>query len=145
MSTIGLGPKDCAFLISQEFVNSVLAASASPGERFAAIKVTALADPNLLEKVSRCTNATASNRSSSLLEYLKNATNNLSTSSFLQKQDLEEFEAVVKRVRRVCKAAAENGVKVLIDAEQSWLQPVSCSKSQSLACKVVSRLYKIES
>ena len=42
----------------------------------------------------------------------------------LDADEKQEFERIRQRVRRICQTCYDNGVKVLIDAEHSWIQDV---------------------
>ena len=64
---------------------------------FTVFKPTGFGDPYLYEKVSR--------------------------GHDLNDNDIAAWERIRKRFTRCCEAAKGNGVKLLIDAEESWLQP----------------------
>ena len=64
---------------------------------FTVFKPTGFGDPYLYEKVSLGHN--------------------------LNDNDIAAWERIRKRFTRCCEAAKDNGVKLLIDAEESWLQP----------------------
>ena len=64
---------------------------------FTVFKPTGFGDPYLYEKVSR--------------------------GHDLNDNDIAAWERIRKRFTRCCEAAKDNGVKLLIDAEESWLQP----------------------
>ena len=68
----------------------------NPAIPFAVFKVTALANFSLLEKVHHKDALTA--------------------------DELEEFNRVKSRVKRLCAQAYEGDVRILIDAEESWIQ-----------------------
>lgn len=59
-------------------------------------KVSGLARTGLLEKINR--------------------------SQTLSKKELAEYKSVLKRLDAICHTATERGVKVFIDAEESWIQ-----------------------
>ena len=64
---------------------------------FTVFKPTGFGDPYLYQKVSR--------------------------GHDLNDNDIAAWERIRKRFTRCCEAAKDNGVKLLIDAEESWLQP----------------------
>lgn len=71
-------------------------ASASGDEAFGVFKVTGLADKNLLEKVSAGQALTAGEQ--------------------------EAFDRAMARVHQICATAAAAGLRMLIDAEETWIQ-----------------------
>ncbi|HXB94790.1 MAG TPA: proline dehydrogenase family protein, partial [Puia sp.] len=40
----------------------------------------------------------------------------------LTSAELEEWQAVVRRMQQICRVAAERGIGVLVDAEETWIQ-----------------------
>ena len=81
-----------------EIISSIKKASESKLIAFAVFKSTALVDKNLLEKVQ--------------------AKKTLST------LELRNFDYFKSRFENICREAYNDGVKVLIDAEESWIQEV---------------------
>ncbi len=81
---------------AQEIIDTIEKAKNNPAIPFSVFKVTGLAPFNLLEKVQ--------------------AKEKLSTDESVA------WEHVQSRVDRICKKAFECGVRVLIDAEDSWIQ-----------------------
>ncbi|MCB0688511.1 MAG: proline dehydrogenase family protein, partial [Saprospiraceae bacterium] len=79
-----------------QFVRSVLFAAASEGVPVVSIKVSALAQNDLLEKVQ--------------------ARDKLTTA------EQDRYSRVQERVNRICNQAYETGMKIFIDAEESWIQ-----------------------
>ena len=87
--------KDFARALS-EVLGTIELAYQNPKIPFCVFKVTGIARFDLLEKVS--------NRSN------------------LSESEKQEYELVEKRVEKICGKAEELGVKVFIDAEESWIQ-----------------------
>jgi proline dehydrogenase len=79
-----------------QFVHSVIFAAASESVPVVSIKVSALAQNDLLEKVQRGDELTMEER--------------------------ERFERVRERVNQICREAYEQGIRIFIDAEESWIQ-----------------------
>ncbi|MBL6645956.1 MAG: proline dehydrogenase family protein [Flavobacteriales bacterium] len=79
-----------------QIMAAIVAAEGNPQFAFAVFKVSALSDNALLEKVS--------------------AEADLGTA------ESEAWRRVEKRVARLCQAAADRSVPIMIDAEESWLQ-----------------------
>jgi proline dehydrogenase len=48
---------------------------------------------------------------------------------------LEEISAVKSRFERICEAAAKNQVRLFIDAEETWIQPVLDAWTFEMMCK----------
>ncbi len=82
--------------VMEEIIKTILKAKDNPKIPFSVFKVTGIAPQNLLEKVSR---------KGSLTDDEKTA-----------------FQNVKARVDQICKAAYDNHVRILIDAEESWMQ-----------------------
>jgi len=80
-----------------EILRTIAAAKLRTDIPFSVFKVTGLAPTALLEK--------------------------LSNDAALDTEDAHEWELVQGRVERICTAAHEAGIPVLIDAEDSWYQP----------------------
>jgi proline dehydrogenase len=79
-----------------EFVKAIHFAAAQKNIPFISIKVTGFCRFALLEKLDAGTTLTDAEQ--------------------------EEWRRVAKRIDTICKAAAEKKVKVLVDAEESWIQ-----------------------
>jgi len=80
----------------EQFSRSVLFAAASESVPVVSIKVSALAENELLEKVQK--------------------------GDKLSEDEGQRFQRVKERVIRICREAFEQGVKIFIDAEESWIQ-----------------------
>jgi proline dehydrogenase len=96
-----------------EFIRVIEYAATQPNIPFMSVKVTGFARFALLEKIDALMKA--SKEDSLILDY-NNALQKLSTA------ELNEWQKVFERTKRVCEAAKQNGVGVLIDAEESWIQ-----------------------
>jgi len=81
-----------------EIISSIKKASESKQIAFAVFKSTALVDKNLLEKVQ-----------------------SKKTLSAIEQRNFDYFKS---RFENICREAQNDGVKVLIDAEESWIQEV---------------------
>jgi proline dehydrogenase len=81
----------------QEIEATIVEASINPAIPFAVFKVTGVAAFSLLEKVSN--------------------------GEALSKAEEEAFQKAKQRIRRICQLAYEKGVRVMIDAEETWIQP----------------------
>lgn len=79
-----------------QFVRSVVFAASSESVPVVSIKVSALAQNELLEKVQK--------------------------GSKLTDEENQRFQRVKERVNRICREAYEQGIKIFIDAEESWIQ-----------------------
>jgi proline dehydrogenase len=82
---------------TKEIIATILKAKGNPAIPYAVFKVTGIATFSILEKY-----------------------NNLSNE--LSENDKIEFQGILSRVDRICKAAFENDVPVFIDAEETWIQ-----------------------
>lgn len=96
-----------------EFIRVIEYAATQPNIPFMSVKVTGFARFALLEKIDALMKA--SKEDSLILDY-NNALQKLSAA------ELNEWQKVFERTKRVCEAAKQNGVGVLIDAEESWIQ-----------------------
>lgn len=80
-----------------EILRTIAAAKARKDIPFSVFKVTGLSPTALLEQISR--------------------------NDALSADDAREWQLVQGRVERICQAAHDAGIPVLIDAEDSWYQP----------------------
>lgn len=80
-----------------EIIDTILAGKNNEAIPFAVFKITGIAR-------------------FSILELANSEVNNLSS------QEFDEYNAVLERINRICKAAFDNDVSVFIDAEESWIQ-----------------------
>lgn len=94
---------------TEEFIRVIRYAASQPNIPLISIKVTGFARFALLEKLD----ATAGPD-----DGFKGRIN----LSGLGAAEQEEWQKVMERMDRICKAAAESGVGVLVDAEESWIQ-----------------------
>ncbi len=79
-----------------QIMSTILAAEGDPRFAFSVFKVSALSDNDLLEKVGK--------------------------DMTLKPADAAAWRRVEERVSSLCGAAAQRGVPIMIDAEESWLQ-----------------------
>lgn len=82
-----------------EILRTVAYAATNPNISFSVFKPTGLGRFALLEKTS--------------------------AGQPLTSAEQEEFERIQQRVERICRACRDSGIKVLIDAEHSWIQDVT--------------------
>ncbi len=91
-----------------EFIQAIRFAASQPNMPFIALKVTGFARFALLEKMHLSETLTAA--------------------------ETAEFERVSKRIFDICAAAHQNGVMVLIDAEETWIQgPVDALANEAMS------------
>ncbi len=79
-----------------ETLNTIEKARIEPKNPFCVFKASGLASNHLLE--------------------------HLQSGKVLTEEQSQAWERVKRRVRRICQAAADNNIKVLVDAEESWIQ-----------------------
>ena len=96
-------------LTKAKLIETILFGKSKEAIPFTVFKVTGLARFSLLEKVS--------------------ADNKLS-----EKEDKEWFRAQ-KRIESICQAAYDNDLSVLIDAEESWIQPAIDNLAEAMIRK----------
>lgn len=89
-----------------EFVRAVKFAASQPAVPFIAVKVTGFARFGLLEELHE--------RTAALTDRTPIAE--------ISPEKAAEWQRVEARIRTVCEAAAEGDIRVLIDAEESWIQ-----------------------
>ncbi|GMH35956.1 hypothetical protein BSKO_03824 [Bryopsis sp. KO-2023] len=107
---------------AQELIGSIHAASKAPGARFAAIKLTAMTDHNLLTKLTEA--FINKGRNLKELEATVDAIRSGEPGDgHLNLEDVEQLDALYTKVQEIGRTASELGVKVFIDAEQTWIQP----------------------
>lgn len=95
----------------EEFVRVIEYASGQPNIPFIGVKPTGFARMGLLEKLD-----SAMRGDGSLMKRYARGLEKLSAA------EQEEWEAVMRRMRQVCRTAADHGKGVLVDAEDSWIQ-----------------------
>ncbi|HRH38735.1 MAG TPA: proline dehydrogenase family protein, partial [Flavobacteriales bacterium] len=93
------GKEDDATLdrTTDEILRTIAAAKSRKGIPFSVFKPSGISPTHLLTEVSK--------------------------GSTLSPEDAREWKLVLARLERICAAAAEADVPVLIDAEESWMQP----------------------
>ncbi|GAB3257287.1 proline dehydrogenase family protein [Larkinella harenae] len=94
--------------IKAEFVRVIAFAASQSSVPLIAIKITSLARFALLEKLNDLA--------------LVSKLNTVVDTSPLTPEEKEEWNRVVKRTFELCETAAQHGIGVLIDAEESWIQ-----------------------
>lgn len=82
--------------VAKEKLSMVDYASQNTGIPFCVIKITGIGRFALLEKIN--------------------------SNSILSAEEQHEFEKVKFRMDDICRSAAEKGIRVLVDAEESWIQ-----------------------
>lgn len=96
----------------EEFVRVIEYASSQPNIPFIGVKPTGFARMGLLEEIDTAMRM----GEGSLMKRYARALEKLSAAG------QEEWQAVIRRMQRVCRAAADSGRGVLVDAEDSWIQ-----------------------
>lgn len=110
--------------VLKAIIESIRAVAKNSREPTMAFKLTAITDPNMLQKVSQCLLGQSTDKqfgSQGKASDIATAAMSLDT---LNQEDREEFGNLVERSRLICQCAEENQVRILIDAEQTWVQPV---------------------
>jgi len=97
---------------TEEFIRVINYAATQPNIPFMSIKVTGFARFSLLEKLDNDMHA----GSGTLMKRYLTAVDELSP------VEKEEWHKVRVRMMRICEAAADKGIGVLVDAEESWIQ-----------------------
>ncbi|MDX1937021.1 MAG: proline dehydrogenase family protein [Flavihumibacter sp.] len=95
-----------------EFINVINYAATQPNIPFMSIKVTGIARYALLEKLDKSVEANAG----SLMKRFVKATETLT------EEEKAEWQRVQERMQRICRAAADKNIGVLVDAEETWIQ-----------------------
>jgi proline dehydrogenase len=95
-----------------EFIRVVEYAASQSNIPFISIKVTGISRFGLLEKLDRSIDA----QPGSLMKRFDAALASLSD------EERAEWQRVYERMDTICRTAAERGVGVLIDAEETWIQ-----------------------
>ncbi len=95
-----------------EFIRVIDYAATQPNIPFMSVKVTGIARAGLLEQLDK---SVEQNAGSLMKRYEK-------AKAALTAAEQEEWQRVNDRMQRICRAAAEKKVGVLIDAEESWIQ-----------------------
>lgn len=97
---------------TQEFIRVINYAATQPNIPFMSIKVTGFARFTLLEKLDTAMHTSEG----TLMKRFLKAVDNLNQS------EKEEWHHVRHRMMKICETAAEKGVGVLVDAEETWIQ-----------------------
>lgn len=106
---------------TDEFIRVIEYASTQKNIPFMSIKVTGFARFALLEKLDAASGD-------------KSGFEGTVHTEVLTPDEKEEWSRVVARMQRICTAAAEKGIGVLVDAEESWIQdPVDALTMQMMA------------
>ena len=95
-----------------EFIRVIRYAATQPNIPFMSIKVTGIARFGLLEKLDK---SVEDNPGSLMKRYVK-------ALETLTDAEEKEWQRVHERMKRICNAAAEKKVGVLVDAEETWIQ-----------------------
>ncbi len=96
----------------EEFIKVIDYASTQPNIPFISVKVTGFARYDLLEKLD----SSVSDHQGSLMKRYTKAVASLSD------EERAEWQNVQTRMETICRTAAEKGVSVLVDAEETWIQ-----------------------
>ncbi|MFN2458239.1 MAG: proline dehydrogenase family protein [Chitinophagaceae bacterium] len=97
----------------EEFINVINFAATQPNIPFMSVKVTGIARFSLLEKLDDLMHAA---ESSSLINCYNTALQQLSL------DELQEWNRVHKRIKKISIAARDAKVGFLVDAEETWIQ-----------------------
>ena len=105
---------------ADEFIRVIEYAATQPHVPFMSIKLTGLARFGLLEKLHAQAN-------------YNDTINGIVSTRELTENEKQEWQKVVVRLEKICKAAIESDTGVLIDAEESWIQdPVDALTMQMM-------------
>ncbi len=96
----------------EEFIRVINYAATQPNIPFMSVKVTGFARFGLLEKID----ALMGKKDGTLMKRYLSALDELSS------EEKEEWHRIRQRMMRVCEAATEKKIGVLIDAEETWIQ-----------------------
>ncbi len=97
----------------EEFIRVIRYAATQPNIPLMSIKVTGFARFGLLEKLD---SSVAGSSGATLMQRFVAAQQTLTL------DEAAEWERVQQRMATICRAAAESGVGVLVDAEETWIQ-----------------------
>ena len=97
---------------TEEFIKVINYAATQPNIPFMSVKVTGFSRFALLEKIDALMNETEG----TLMKRYINSVEKLTT------QEKEEWHRVRVRMLRICEAAADKKIGVLVDAEETWIQ-----------------------
>ncbi len=103
-----------------EFIRVINYAATQPNIPFISIKVTGIARFALLEKLDAAANE-------------KSGFSGIVHTEVLTNEELNEWQAVEKRMLRICEMAYAKNIGVLVDAEETWIQdPVDALTMQMM-------------
>jgi proline dehydrogenase len=94
---------------TEEFIKVIRYAATQPHVPFMSVKLTGLARFGLLEKLNESAD-------------YNDVVNGIISNGGIDENEKNEWNRVVMRLERICKAASESDTGVLIDAEESWIQ-----------------------
>ncbi len=97
---------------TEEFIKVINYAATQPNIPFMSVKVTGFSRFALLEKIDALMN----DAEGTLMKRYINSVEKLTT------QEKEEWHRVRVRMLRICEAAADKKIGVLVDAEETWIQ-----------------------
>jgi proline dehydrogenase len=97
----------------EEFIRVINYAATQPGIPYMSIKVTGFARFSLLEKLDTLIH---SSTEASLIKRYNHALQQLIP------DEQNEWERIYLRMRKICEAANEKNIGVLVDAEETWIQ-----------------------
>lgn len=97
---------------TEEFIRVINYAATQPNIPFMSVKVTGFSRFALLEKIDGLMNKAAGTLMKRYLSVIENLPN----------EEKEEWHRVRLRMLRICEAAAEKKIGVLVDAEETWIQ-----------------------
>lgn len=95
-----------------EFIRVIEYAATQPNIPFMSVKVTGFARMGLLEKIDALIAAAGG----TLMKRYARALEKLSA------EEQGEWQAVIHRMQQICRSAADRGIGVLVDAEETWIQ-----------------------
>jgi len=106
-----VGTEDDLDAAAERIMETIVLAQDYDSINFSCLKVSALGNPRLLERLS------------TKLEELGGYQAIEEASAMLGGEDKEALEQVVRRLNYLCSQAERQKLPMLVDAEQSWLQP----------------------
>ena len=109
----GEGDEDKYEAEANYFIKVIQFAATRKNIPFISIKITGLVSSSLLEKLD--TTLSANNTEPLLLRF----NNKLEQ---LSQEEQAQWEQLITRTARLCQAASEAGIGIMIDAEESWIQ-----------------------
>jgi len=89
-------------IATEEFIKGIYYAASKKNVPFISIKISSIARLGLLEVL--------------------NEAPRIRSGIHDHEEEMEEWNMVKKRMLRICETAANNNIRILIDAEQSWIQ-----------------------